>query len=56
MQIAETLRFIHRAGVIYGDLTSANVFIDNNFNPKVANFARSSLDQSPLLIKSSASY
>ena len=55
-QIAEALQFIHRNGVIHGDLTSSNVFLDSNLDPKIADFAGSSLDQSPLLIESPASY
>lgn len=56
IQIAEALGFIHVAGVIHGDLSSANVFLDAHLDPKIADFAGSSLDQSPLLIESSASY
>lgn len=56
IQIAETLHFIHSAGVIHGDLTSANTFLDDRLNAKVADFAGSSLDRSPLLIESPASY
>ncbi|RDA87982.1 hypothetical protein CP532_3437 [Ophiocordyceps camponoti-leonardi (nom. inval.)] len=56
VQIAETLDFIHSSGVIHGDLSSANVFLDADLNAKVADFAGSSLDESPLLIESSASY
>ncbi|KAL2755467.1 hypothetical protein ACRALDRAFT_2041830 [Sodiomyces alcalophilus JCM 7366] len=55
-QVAEALRFIHDAGVIHGDLTSANVFLDGNLNARVADFAGSSLDGSPLLIESPACY
>lgn len=56
VQIAEALDFIHGAGVIHGDLSSANVFIDANLEPKIADFAGSSLDHSPLLVESPASY
>ena len=56
LQIAEALQFIHRNGVIHGDLTSSNIFLDSNLDPKIADFAGSSLDQSPLLIESPGSY
>ncbi|RCI11567.1 hypothetical protein L249_7254 [Ophiocordyceps polyrhachis-furcata BCC 54312] len=56
IQIAEALDFIHCSGVIHGDLSSVNVFLDAELNAKVADFAGSSLDQSPLLIESSAGY
>ncbi|EQL00128.1 hypothetical protein G6O67_006637 [Ophiocordyceps sinensis] len=56
IQMAEALAFIHGAGVIHGDLSSANIFLDAQLHPKVADFAGSSLDQSPLLFESSASY
>jgi serine/threonine protein kinase len=50
MQVAEAINFIHKAGVIHGDLTCANVFLDENLNAKLADFAGSSLDGSPLLV------
>jgi serine/threonine protein kinase len=56
LQIAEALQFIHRNGIIHGDLTSSNIFLDSNLVPKVADFAGSSLDHSPLLVESPASY
>jgi serine/threonine protein kinase len=55
-QIAEALCFIHSNGVIHGDLTTLNIFLDEGLNPKVGDFAGSSLDGSPLLIESAASY
>ncbi|KAI8710833.1 EKC/KEOPS complex subunit BUD32 [Fusarium sp. LHS14.1] len=50
IQIAEAIDFIHTAGVIHGDLTCANVFLDESFNAKLADFAGSSIDGSPLLV------
>ncbi|KAK3299517.1 kinase-like domain-containing protein [Chaetomium fimeti] len=50
IQVAETIKFIHDAGVIHGDLTCANIFLDANLNARVADFAGSSIDGSPLLI------
>ena len=56
LQIAESLRFIHRMGVIHGDLTCANVFLDKDLNAKVADFSGSSLDKSPLLVHVTTSH
>lgn len=50
IQIAEAIDFIHTAGVIHGDLTCANIFLDEGFNAKLADFAGSSIDGSPLLV------
>lgn len=55
-QIIEAIDFIHRADVIHGDLTCANIFIDKDLNAKLADFAGSSLDGSPLLIAVTASH
>jgi serine/threonine protein kinase len=48
--------FIHTAGVIHGDLTCANIFLDENLNAKLADFAGSSIDGSPLLVGVTASH
>lgn len=50
IQIAEALEFIHFSGVIHGDLTWHNIFLDENLHVKLADFAGSSLDGSELLI------
>ncbi|OBT70001.1 hypothetical protein VE03_00364 [Pseudogymnoascus sp. 23342-1-I1] len=55
-KIAEALLFIHSTGVVHGDLRAANVLLDENLDPKVADFAGSSLDSSPLLVESAGSY
>ncbi|KAK3307654.1 kinase-like domain-containing protein [Chaetomium strumarium] len=44
------IRFVHDAGVIHEDLTCANIFLDACLNAKVADFAGSSIDGSPLLV------
>ncbi|RSL95561.1 hypothetical protein CDV31_013835 [Fusarium ambrosium] len=49
IQIVEAIDFIHTAGIIHGDLTCANV-LDEDFNAKLADFAGSSIDGSPLLV------
>ncbi|KAK3295826.1 kinase-like domain-containing protein [Chaetomium fimeti] len=56
LQIAEALAFIHSAGVVHGDLTCHNIFLDENFNAKVADFAGSSLDGTDLLVCVAASH
>jgi serine/threonine protein kinase len=55
-QIIEAVDFIHRAGIIHGDLTCANIFLDENLNAKLAGFARSSIDGSLILIAVTASH
>jgi serine/threonine protein kinase len=55
-QIIEAVDFMHKSGVIHGDLTSANIFLDEKLNAKVADFAGSSIDGSPLLIAVTASH
>jgi serine/threonine protein kinase len=49
-QIAEALDFVHKAGVIHGDLGCHNTFLDEHLNAKLADFAGSSLDGSELLV------
>lgn len=55
-QIAEAINFIHGAGVIHGDLTCENIFLDENLNAKLADYAGSSIDGSPLSIAVTASH
>lgn len=55
-QVAEAIEFIHGAGVIHGDLTCANIFLDGNLDAKLADFAGSSIDGCPLLIAVTASH
>lgn len=50
IQIADALAFVHDAGIIHGDLTSTNVFLDDKMNARLADFAGSSIDSSALLI------
>ncbi|OAA69159.1 Protein kinase-like domain protein [Cordyceps fumosorosea ARSEF 2679] len=56
VQLANALAFIHRAGIIYGDFTTANVFLDDKLNAKLADFAGSSIDSSPLLVAVTTSH
>jgi len=55
-QITDAVAFIHSKGVIHGDLQCGNIFLDDNLNAKVADFAGSSLDGSPLLVAVTASH
>ncbi|KAI1128040.1 kinase-like protein [Nemania abortiva] len=56
IEIVEAVDFMHRAGVIHGDLTLSNILLDENLNVKLTDFAGSSLDGSELLIAVTASY
>jgi serine/threonine protein kinase len=56
VQLAEALEFIHRCGVIHGDVNGFNVLLDTRLDVKLADFAGSSLDGSPLLIGVTASH
>lgn len=56
IQLAETLDFIHSAGIIHGDLTTSNMFLDDRLNLKLADFAGSSIDSEPLLVTVTVSH
>ncbi|KND86741.1 Megakaryocyte-associated tyrosine-protein kinase [Tolypocladium ophioglossoides CBS 100239] len=56
IQLANALAFIHDAGIIHGNLTTSNVFLDDGLNAKLADFAGSSIDSSPLLVTVTASH
>ncbi|KAL2168837.1 hypothetical protein VTG60DRAFT_6807 [Thermothelomyces hinnuleus] len=56
VQLAEALEFVHRCGVIHGDVNGFNVLLDKHLDVKLADFAGSSLDGSPLLIGVTASH
>ncbi|RDI80507.1 hypothetical protein Vi05172_g9631 [Venturia inaequalis] len=43
-QITDTIAFVHDKGVIHGDLQLGNIFLDEDLNAKVGDFAGSSLD------------
>ncbi|EOA84628.1 hypothetical protein ACJQWK_06522 [Exserohilum turcicum] len=49
-QIISALCFVHARGVVHGDLNIFNILLDENLNAKLADFAGSSLDGSPLLV------
>ncbi|KAL2181224.1 uncharacterized protein P884DRAFT_288474, partial [Thermothelomyces heterothallicus CBS 202.75] len=53
VQLAEALEFVHRCGVIHGDVNGFNVLPDKHLDVKQADFAGSSVDGSPLLIAAS---
>ncbi|KAF7443890.1 spindle assembly checkpoint kinase [Pyrenophora tritici-repentis] len=50
VQIAQALSIVRLVGVVHGDLTCYNVFLNEKLNAKLADFVRSSLNGSPLLI------
>ncbi|KAF2813573.1 kinase-like protein [Mytilinidion resinicola] len=55
-QIIDALCFVHSMHVIHGDLNIYNILLDENLNAKLADFAGSSLEGSPLLVGVTASY
>lgn len=55
-QITAALHFVHSKNVVHGDLRCCNILLDKQFNAKLADFAGSSLDGSPLLIGVAASH
>ncbi|KAF2212137.1 hypothetical protein CERZMDRAFT_41881 [Cercospora zeae-maydis SCOH1-5] len=55
-QVAEAINFIHRAGIIHGDITCANILLDRELNARLADFAGSSIDGSPLLVSVTSSH
>ncbi|KAF2245225.1 kinase-like protein [Trematosphaeria pertusa] len=55
-QIISALCFVHARGVVHGNLNLFNILLDENLNAKVADFAGSSLDRSPLLVVVTESY
>lgn len=56
VQIADALGFLHGAGVVHGDLTCSNPYLDEKPDAKVADFAGSSMDGSPLLMLTNHGY
>lgn len=55
-QIADALRFVHSLSIIHGDLTCANIFLDDHYDARVGDFGGSSLDGSPLLVAVTSSH
>ena len=55
-QIASTLEYLGSHGVVHGDLRCANIFLDKDLNIKLADYAGSSLNQSPLLVAPTVSH
>lgn len=55
-QAASALEFVHRAGIIHGDLTCHNIFLDEHLEVKLGDVAGSSVDGSGLLVGVTASH
>ncbi|KAF1953187.1 kinase-like protein [Byssothecium circinans] len=49
-QLIDAVRFIHSRRVLHGDISCNNVFLDNNLNVKLGDFAGSAIDNLPPLI------
>lgn len=49
-QITTSMAFVHSRNVLHGDISCNNVFLDENLNTKVGDFAGSSIDgEAPLI-------
>ncbi|POR31803.1 Uncharacterized protein TPAR_07978 [Tolypocladium paradoxum] len=48
-QITSAIIFLHAKGVLHGDISCNNVFLDESFNAKLGDFAGSSIDGLPFL-------
>ncbi|KAF1995216.1 spindle assembly checkpoint kinase [Amniculicola lignicola CBS 123094] len=48
-QLIDAVRFIHSRGVLHGDISCNNVFLDDSLNVKLGDFAGSSIDDLPPL-------
>jgi serine/threonine protein kinase len=49
-QLCDAVRFIHSRGVFHGDISCNNVFLDDNLDVKLGDFAGSVIDSLPPLI------
>lgn len=48
-QLIDSIRFIHTRGVLHGDISCNNVFLDDNLNVRLGDFAGSAIDNLPPL-------
>ncbi|TQV94802.1 spindle assembly checkpoint kinase [Cordyceps javanica] len=48
-QVASGVAFIHSKGVLHGDLSCNNIFLDANLDAKIGDFSGSSIDGLPFL-------
>ena len=55
-QVTSTMCFLHSKGVLHGDISCNNIFLDQNLNAKVADFAGSVIDGEPYLSCYESSY
>lgn len=49
-QLAASVSFIHGKGILHGDISCNNAFIDESLNLKLGDFAGSSIDHEPPLV------
>ncbi|KAF2757102.1 kinase-like protein [Pseudovirgaria hyperparasitica] len=49
-QIFDAVQYVHSRGVLHGDISCNNVFLDHNLNVKLGDFAGSSIDGCPPLV------
>jgi len=49
-QLTEVIRFIHSRNVLHGDISCNNVFLDDELDVKLGDFAGSAIDDLPALI------
>ncbi len=55
-QLGHALRYIHSKNIIHGDISCNNIFLDENLNARLGDFAGSSIDGSKLSIACSDSH
>jgi serine/threonine protein kinase len=55
-QLVAALSFIHSKGILHGDISCNNAFLDEEFNLKLGDFAGSSIDGEPVLVCYETSY
>jgi serine/threonine protein kinase len=55
-QLTASVRFIHTKGILYGDISCNNAFLDKSLKLKLRDFAGSSIDDEPPLVYYDISY
>ncbi|KAH7317623.1 spindle assembly checkpoint kinase [Rhexocercosporidium sp. MPI-PUGE-AT-0058] len=49
-QLFDAIQFVHSKGVLHGDISCNNIFLDDNLNVKLGDFAGSAIDDLPPLV------